>query len=78
MRPRLPSLRGRTVIAALERGGFYVHHSKGSHHVLRHPAKQKTRDIVPVHRGDLPTGTLRGNIEQAGRSRPRWWCRSCG
>ena len=66
MRPRLPSWRGRAVIAVRERGGFYVHHIKGSHRVLRHPAKPRARVIVPVQRGDLPTGVLRGNIKQAG------------
>ena len=66
MRARLPSLRGRAVITALERGGFFVHHVKGSHHVLRHPSKPRARVVVPVHRGDLPTGTLRGIIRQAG------------
>jgi predicted RNA binding protein YcfA (HicA-like mRNA interferase family) len=66
MRVRLPALRGRTVIAALERGGFYVHHIKGSHYVLRHPSKPRARVVVPVHRRDLPAGTLRGIIKQAG------------
>jgi predicted RNA binding protein YcfA (HicA-like mRNA interferase family) len=66
MRPRLPALRGQMVIAALERGGFYVHHIKGSHHVLRHPSKPRARVVVSVHRRDLPAGTLRGIIKQAG------------
>jgi predicted RNA binding protein YcfA (HicA-like mRNA interferase family) len=66
MRARLPSLRGHTVIAALERGGFYVHHVKGSQHVLRHPSRPRARVVVPVHGCDLPAGTLRGIIKQAG------------
>jgi predicted RNA binding protein YcfA (HicA-like mRNA interferase family) len=66
MRGRLPSLRGRAVIAALERGGFYVHHVKGTHHVLRHPSKPRARVVVPVHGRDLPAGTVRGIIKQAG------------
>ena len=41
MRIQLPSRRGRAVIAALERGDFYLHHVEGSHHVLRHPAKRR-------------------------------------
>jgi predicted RNA binding protein YcfA (HicA-like mRNA interferase family) len=66
MRARLPALRGRAVIAALGRGGFYVHHVKGSHHVLRNPSKPRARVVVPVHRRELPAGTLRGIIKQAG------------
>ena len=45
-----------------------MHHVKGSHHVLRHPAKPKVRAVVPVHRKDLPVGTLRAIIRQAGLS----------
>ena len=66
MKGRLPSLRGRAVIAALERGGFRVHHIKGSHHVLRHPSRPRARVVVPVHRRDVPAGTLRAIIKQAG------------
>lgn len=66
MRRQLPSLGGRAVIAALGRGGFYLHHVKGSHHVLRHSSKPGVRVVVPIHRKDLPSGTLRGIIKQAG------------
>jgi predicted RNA binding protein YcfA (HicA-like mRNA interferase family) len=33
----LPALSGRAVIAVLERAGFEVIRTKGSHHFLRHP-----------------------------------------
>lgn len=72
MRRRLPSLKGRAVIAALERAGFYVHHTKGSHHVLRHPAKPGVRVVVAAHARDLPTGTLRNIIKQADFSVPEF------
>jgi predicted RNA binding protein YcfA (HicA-like mRNA interferase family) len=62
---RLPAVRGDAVVAALRRAGFYVHHVKGSHHVLRHPSKPRVRVIVPVHRKDLPIGTLRSIITQS-------------
>jgi predicted RNA binding protein YcfA (HicA-like mRNA interferase family) len=65
MTSRLPAVRGDAVIAALRRAGFYVHHIKGSHHVLRHLDKPAVRVIVPVHRKDLPVGTLRSIITQS-------------
>jgi len=43
---KLPSLRGREVIAALERAGFEVIRIKGSHHYLRHPDGRAT--VVPA------------------------------
>jgi predicted RNA binding protein YcfA (HicA-like mRNA interferase family) len=39
---------------------------KGSHHHLRHAGRPSLRVIVPVHKGDLPLGTLRDIIRQAG------------
>ena len=39
---------------------------QGSHHVPRHPARPQARVVVPVHRRDLPAGTLRGIVRQAG------------
>lgn len=72
MRRRLPSLKGRAVIAALERAGFYVHHIKGSHHVLRHPSKPRVRVVVAVHSKNLPTGTLRNIIKQADLTVPEF------
>ena len=64
MSRRLPACTGHDVLRALERGGFYVHHMKGSHHSLRHHEKSELRVVVPVHRKDLAPGTLRSIIKQ--------------
>jgi predicted RNA binding protein YcfA (HicA-like mRNA interferase family) len=62
MTKRLPSLKAREVMRALERGGFVR-----SHHVFEHPDDPARRAIVADHRGkDVPRGTLREIIEQAG------------
>ena len=45
-----------------------MHRIKGSHHHLRHPSRPGARPVVPLHRGDLPAGTLRAIIKQAGLS----------
>jgi predicted RNA binding protein YcfA (HicA-like mRNA interferase family) len=66
MSRRLSALTGHDVLRALMRGGFYVHHVKGSHHSLRHPDKPELRVVVPVHRKDLPPGTIRSIIKQSG------------
>jgi len=64
---RLPAVHGRSVVRALEKAGFIVVRTSGSHVRLVHthdPARQTT---VPVHKGkDLPRGTLRDIIAQAG------------
>jgi predicted RNA binding protein YcfA (HicA-like mRNA interferase family) len=61
----LPALPGRVVIAALERAGFRVIRTKGSHYFLRHQDDPSRQTVVPVHRNDLPTGTLRAIPRQA-------------
>lgn len=61
----LPAVTGDDVLRALKRAGFHVHHVKGSHHSLRHPAKPALRVVVPVHRRDIARGTLRAILKQA-------------
>jgi predicted RNA binding protein YcfA (HicA-like mRNA interferase family) len=65
---RLPALSADEVVRVLARAGFAVHRVKGSHHHLRNPDRPRARPVVPVHRGDLPPGTLRAIIRQAGLS----------
>ena len=68
----LPALPGRVVIAALERAGFKVIRTKGSHYFLRHQDDPSRQTVVPVHRNDLPTGTLRAILRRARLSRPQF------
>ena len=48
---RLPRLKGKEVIQALQRAGFQVDRSEGSHFFLKHPDGRATS--VPVHRGEI-------------------------
>jgi len=64
---RLPAVDGRSVVRALERAGFTVVRTAGSHVRLVHSADPSRQTTVPVHKGrDLPRGTLRDIIAQAG------------
>ena len=62
---RLPVLDYRRVIAALERGGFYLARSTGGHDHFRHPDKPGLLVTVPKHRGDLKRAVLRSILDQA-------------
>jgi predicted RNA binding protein YcfA (HicA-like mRNA interferase family) len=64
--PSLPVLKPREVVQVLERAGFFIHHSTGSHVQLKHRDNPRLRVTVPYHSGDLPPGTLRSIIRQAG------------
>lgn len=66
MNQRLPSVTARQAIRALERAGFVVSRTSGSHCRLIHSRDAARKVTVPVHTGDLRRGTLRGIIAQAG------------
>jgi predicted RNA binding protein YcfA (HicA-like mRNA interferase family) len=64
---RLPALDGRAVVRALEKSGFTVVRTSGSHMRLVHSTDPSRQTTVPVHKGkDIPRGTLRDIIAQAG------------
>ena len=55
---RLPRAKGKEVVRALERAGFSVERTRGSHVFLKHPDGRVTS--VPVHsRETLGPGLLR-------------------
>ncbi|NQS98876.1 MAG: type II toxin-antitoxin system HicA family toxin [candidate division Zixibacteria bacterium] len=53
------------IIKVLENRGFILHRIKGSHHIYYHP-EMKRRVVVPLHKKDLPKGTLFEILKQAG------------
>ena len=63
---RLASAKPRLVLRALQRAGFVVHHTSGSHYILKHPDKPGTRVTLPYHNRDLKRRTLESILEQAG------------
>lgn len=68
MSPRFPVLKPKEVIRALERAGFFIHHTSGSHYILKHPIKTQLRITVAYHNKELKRKTLASIIEQAGYS----------
>lgn len=66
MNERLPTLTARDVIRALNRAGFVVSRTSGSHSRLIDVTDPVRKVTVPVHSGDLKRGTLRAIIAQAG------------
>jgi predicted RNA binding protein YcfA (HicA-like mRNA interferase family) len=67
MNQRLPSLKVREVLRALERAGLVVSRTSGSHCRLIHAIDPTRKVTVPLHSStDVKRGTLRGIIAQAG------------
>lgn len=67
MTPRLPSLSSRQIIDALKRVGFEdaPRRGKGSHRAVVRRG-ESTRLVIIPERKDIPVGTLRAIIRQAG------------
>ena len=63
--PKLPSLTPEKIIKALKRKGFVLDRVKGSHHIY-YNLETKKRVVVPLHKKDLPKGTLLEILRQAG------------
>ncbi len=63
MAEKLPTVRPKKVIKTLLRNGFNIHHTTGSHYILK---KDGLRVTVPYHNKDLKPGTIRTIIKQAG------------
>jgi predicted RNA binding protein YcfA (HicA-like mRNA interferase family) len=63
--PKIPALIPKAVMKILEKDGFVLDHSSGSHLIYYHPEKRK-RVTVPFHRRDIPKGTLLAILKQAG------------
>ena len=53
---------------ALQRAGFFVHHTSGSHYILKHPDRPILRVTVASHNRDLKRRTLEPIVEQSGLS----------
>ncbi|ADN35252.1 YcfA family protein [Methanolacinia petrolearia DSM 11571] len=62
---KLPNLNPDRVIKILESRGFVLDRVKGSHHIYIHP-ETRQRVVIPVHKKDLPKGTLMEILRQAG------------
>lgn len=65
--PGVPALSSQDAIRFLQQRGFRLVRSRDSHHLFRNPETGR-RVAVPVH-GDLPVGTVREILRQAGISR---------
>ena len=65
---KLPRLSGKKLVKVLEKNGFLLDHTSGSHFVFRNQHTGR-RVTVPVHNEELPPGTLLSILKQAGLNR---------
>jgi predicted RNA binding protein YcfA (HicA-like mRNA interferase family) len=56
----------RDVIKRLEREGWILHRTRGSHRIYKHPDRPEALVVVPHPKKDLAKGTLLDIMKSAG------------
>lgn len=65
---KLPAVKPRRVIQFLEKNGFVLDHTSGSHFIFYNPVSRR-RAVLAQHSRDLPKGTLMSLLREAGFTR---------
>ncbi|MCB9487923.1 MAG: type II toxin-antitoxin system HicA family toxin [Deltaproteobacteria bacterium] len=68
MGEKLPVVKPKNAIRALEKAGLTVVRQRGSHVVMKHPARPDAMVVVPHHVADIKRGTLKNILKQANLS----------
>lgn len=63
---RLGGFRYREIIKRLKQFGFEFHRQAAGSHEIWHNAATNKFTTIPNHTGDMPEGTLRAILKQAG------------
>lgn len=61
--PKLPVIRPRELVRALQKLGFLEKRQKGSHLIMVHEGKNK-QIVIPIHNKPLKKGTLAAILRQ--------------
>ena len=62
----MPAVKVREVLKLLEADGWSIVRTKGSHRQLQHPVKSGTVTLAGKPSVDIPPGTLKSILRQAG------------
>jgi predicted RNA binding protein YcfA (HicA-like mRNA interferase family) len=63
--PKLPVLTPQAILKILMKNGFRIDRIKGSHHMMIND-ENNIRLVIPMHKRDLPKGTLYEIIKLSG------------
>lgn len=63
--PKLPVVTYKKLIRVLEKSGFQIDHTTGSHFIFYNKIDKK-RVTVPFHRKELPKGTIMSILKETG------------
>lgn len=63
---KIPAVKPKILLRILQKEGFFIHHQKGSHIVLKSKKDPMKRVTLPMHNKDLKRKTLISVLKQAG------------
>jgi predicted RNA binding protein YcfA (HicA-like mRNA interferase family) len=66
---KLPQVKGNRLVRALQKKGWYIDRSRGSHTIMRNDDKPGTKIVVPIHTSPVKPGTLSNILKKAEISR---------
>lgn len=73
MSRELPALNGKEIIAALEKAGFKVSRTRGSHHIMKKDGHPFVVTVAVHGARAIPRGTLHAIIRGAGLTPEGFW-----
>ena len=62
---RLPHVKGDRLAKALQKQGWYIDRSRGSHAIMRNADRLGAKIVVPIHTSPIKPGTLSGILKKA-------------
>ena len=63
---RLPQVKGDRLIKALQKEGWYIDRTHGSHVIMRNDNKPGIKVVIPVHSKSIKPGILGNILKTAG------------
>jgi predicted RNA binding protein YcfA (HicA-like mRNA interferase family) len=62
---KLPQVKGNRLVKALQKKGWYIDRTRGSHTIMRNDARPGTKIVVPIHTSPIKPGTLSNILKKA-------------
>jgi predicted RNA binding protein YcfA (HicA-like mRNA interferase family) len=66
---KLPQVKGNRLVKALQKKGWYIDRTRGSHTIMRNDDKPNTKIVIPIHTSPIKPGTLSNILKKAEISR---------
>ena len=62
---KLPQVKESRLVKVLQKKGWYIDRTRGSHTVMRNDDRPDTKIVVPIHTSPIKAGTLSNILKKA-------------